>query len=503
MTMQNTPRITMQHDKTRHLMHCLAAGSTALLWPAATCTAADASPAQDARPNVLFIAVDDLRPQLGCYGHTEIISPNIDALAARGVVFNRAYCQYPVCGPSRSSLLTGLRPTFERFRDNQCSPDKDAPGITTLPQYFKEHGYYTISNGKIFHSPAHTAERSWSEKPFSLTKENMTPLDPDSAQYVGGIRNRGPFFESPDVPDNAYFDGRTCEKVISDLRRLKQMDQPFFLACGFVKPHLPWYAPKTYWDLYDPQQIALADNRFTPRNAPAALQASPEIRFYHDHGIAYNSDLFHRTARHGYFASVSYIDKLVGDVLAELDRLDLRRNTIIVLWGDHGWHLGEHDFWAKNNLLNNAMRTTLIVSAPGYKDHARSDGIVELIDLYPTLCDLAGLEKPAHLEGTSFKPLLAEPDQPWKEAAFTWVLTGHSVITRDYDYSEYEVDDRKQAMLFDLKNDPEENVNVADDPRYQAALEHMAQLLHDGWQAVTPGQALPGAAAPVPQNTAN
>ncbi len=429
------------------------------------------------RVNILFVAIDDLRPELGCYGADHIQSPNIDKLASQGVLFNRAYCQAPHCAPSRSALLSGVH--TRNYDGIPMHPEKLAPGKVTLPAAFRRAGYYTVGNGKIYHQREDDAEQSWSEPPFSLVngpKENnhLTFHDKDSANYVGGKKNRGPFFEAAEVPDNTYIDGQTCEKTIKDMRRLAKMDRSFFLACGFVRPHLPFYAPKRYWDLYDREKIALADNRYTPKNAPSSLHGSGEVHSYHDRDIKYNSTEFHKIARHGYYACVSYADALVGKLLATLDELGLRDNTIVVVWGDHGWHLGEHDFWGKHNLLHNSTHAPLIISAPGFKKNVTTDGIVELLDLYPTLCELADIEPPEYLEGQSMVPLLREPGQPGKKAAFTKWRDGLVVTTRDFTYTEYR---SNQRMLYDRRKDPDENVNVAGDPEYAETVEKMTQLL--------------------------
>jgi len=432
------------------------------------------------RPNVLFIAIDDLRPELGCYGATHIQSPNIDKLAGQGVVFERAYCQAPHCGPSRASLLSGVH--TRNYAGTPMSPAKLAPGRPTLPAVFRRAGYHTVGNGKIYHQREDDAEQSWSEPPFSLVNgppenNHLTFHDKESAKYIQKKRNRGPFFEAPDVPDNTYIDGQTCEKTIKDMRRLAKVGKPFFLACGFVRPHLPFYAPKRYWDLYDREKIVLADNRYTPKNAPKSLRGSGEVHSYHDRDIEYNSTEFHRVARHGYYACVSYADALVGKLLETLDELGLRDKTIVVLWGDHGWNLGEHNFWSKHNLLHNSTNAPLIISAPGFRQNAKTDGIVELLDLYPTLCELADVDAPAHLDGKSMVPLLRDPDELGKGAAFTKWQNGLVVTTRDFTYTEY---DGSQRMLYDRRTDPDENVNVAGNPAYAETVERMARLLRDG-----------------------
>jgi iduronate 2-sulfatase len=432
------------------------------------------------RPNVLFIAIDDLRPELGCYGADHIKSPNIDELASQGVLFNRAYCQAPHCAPSRSSLLSGVHTL--NYEGIPMKPEELAPGKITLPATFRRAGYYTIGNGKIYHQREDDEKQSWSEPSFSLVngpKENnhLTFHEKESANYILEKNQRGPFFESPDVPDNTYIDGQTCGKTIKDLRRLAKMKKPFFLACGFVRPHLPFYAPKKYWDMYDREEIALADNRYKPQNAPDALKCSGEFGSYHSKNIQFNSDEFHLISRHGYYACVSYADALVGKLLATLDELGLRDNTIVVLWGDHGWNLGEHNYWSKHNLLHTSKHAPLIISAPGFKQNIKTDGIVELVDIYPTLCDLTGINLPKQLEGTSMVPLLKNPEQDGKKAAFTKWRNGASVSTPDFSYTEW---DNKQRMLFDHRKDPEENVNVAESSEYQETVERLSNLLSDG-----------------------
>lgn len=436
--------------------------------------------ARDKRPNVLFIAIDDLRPELGCYGSEHIKSPNIDKVAAEGLLFERAYCQVPVCGPSRSSLLTGIRPTQKTA--DIWTADKFAPNARTLPQAFKEAGYYTISNSKIFHGPEQAAKRSWSEKPTGH-QNHLDFFEPSSRNFRHKRNKRGPFFEAPDVPDNTYLDGQTCEKSLKDLRRLAEMDKPFFLGVGFVRPHLPFYAPKKYWDMYNREEIPLAENRFRPKNAPPALTGSREVMSYHLRKVKYNSDEFHKISRHGYFACVTYIDTLVGRIVALLDELDLRDNTIVVIWGDHGWHLGEHNMWAKGNLLHNSTRVPLIISAPGFKKKIRIEGIVELIDMYPTLCELAGIKLPEHLDGTSMVPLMEKPKMKWKKAAFTRYKDGYMVTTEAHNYTEYS---NGQRMLYDRSKDPAENENIADAEESKDIVKKLGSILANGAKKAQP-----------------
>jgi iduronate 2-sulfatase len=442
------------------------------------------SQADDVRPNILFIAIDDLRPELGCYGNSWIKSPNIDKLAAEGTLFSRAYCQVPVCGASRASLLTGLRPTAKRFRNFDTHIEKDAPGAMTLPEEFKNNGYHCISNGKIFHHPEDTAERSWTETPWRPEIKNIAHFAPESKNMIHPKTKRGPVFESADVPDNAYYDGQVAEKTIEDLKRMKELGKPFFLSCGFIRPHLPFNAPKKYWDLYDREEIALADNQYRPKNAPKSLKGSGEFRKYHNRNIKLNSDQWHRDMRHGYYACVSYVDALLGSVLQTLDELELRENTIVVLWGDHGWHLGEHNFWGKHNVMHLSSRTPMIIAGPGVNKGQHSKQLVEFVDIYPSLCDIAGIATVnQELQGTSFRPLLTTADLPWKSAAFSRYQTGDAIITERYNYAEFKNGER---MLYDLQKDPQENINIAEYPENKVLVEKLSRRLKAGWKAELP-----------------
>ena len=423
-------------------------------------------------PNVLFIAIDDLRPELGCYGATQVKSPHIDKLASGGITFTRAYCQVPICMGSRASLLTGILPTAKRFVGD-CRAGVDVPNAATLPEVFRKDGYTTLSNGKIFHSPEDTADRSWSEPPMKPSN-TMKSFDPETTRRLSKTKQRGRIYESPDVADDAYPDGQVARKTIDDLRRLKAGGKPFFLACGFMKPHMPFYAPKKYWDLYEREKVEIADNRQRPKNAPIYLKGSGEFRSYHLGDFDEKSEDFDRMMRHGYMACVSYTDKLVGDVIAELERLGLAENTIIVIWGDHGWHLGEHSFWGKHNTMHLATRVPLIVKVPG-KKAGSSASLVETSDLYPTLCSLAGIAVPKTVQGRTFAALLDTPEQPFREAAYSRFMAGDAVFTADFSYTSY--NNGKAEMLYDLKKDPDENMNVAGKPEYRETAKKMAALL--------------------------
>ncbi|OHB49732.1 MAG: hypothetical protein A2Y10_05725 [Planctomycetes bacterium GWF2_41_51] len=434
------------------------------------------------KPNFLFISVDDLCTHLGCYGHKQVISPNIDKLASKGVLFSRAYCQAPVCGASRASLLTGIRPNFKskRFIDAESRADKDAPYAITVVQHLKSNGYHTISNGKIFHY-AEDSALNWSETPWSPhgnLKENFDKiwLDPNSKNLLSA-KGRGPYKESPEVPDEAYGDGKVAIKTIQDLRRLKKGKSPFFLACGFTRPHLPFNAPKKYFNLYNPSKIDIADNRYSPVNLPSKCHNSSEIKRYSQIDGWPSEEKFHRDARHAYYACISYIDALIGKILDELNSLELDKNTIVVLFGDNGWHLGEHNFWGKHNMLNNTIHVPLIVRAPGSKTNTRTNALVEFVDIYPTLCELAGLSLPSShiLNGKSFVPVLKNPKQHWKDAAYIDWNGAKAVKTDRYLYTEW---DAETKMLFDHKIDPDENVNIANKPENAKLIENLSALLN-------------------------
>lgn len=447
------------------------------------------------KPNILFIIVDDLRPELGCYGVNQVISPEIDKFASESVMFERAYAQIPICMPSRVSLLTGVHPISKSFDADLKRGDKDFPNLETLPEYLKKKGYYTISNGKVFHTKEDSDLKSWSEPAWRPeTKPVNNFLDEDSknkyqryssytyidksTQEVKKVEGyRGPFVESPDVPDNAYVDGMILEKSIQDLKKLSQKNAPFFLAVGFNKPHLPFYAPKKYWDMYNPDSIRTADNRYFPINAPEQLKPSEELKnLYHHKNIEYNSDEFHKTALHGYYACISYIDKLVGDLLNEVKELGLEENTIVVLLGDHGFHLGEHNMWGKHNTLNNALITPLMFKIPGTKA-SKDTKLSGLIDIYPTICNLVGIAVPEHVHGRNLFSELSDNEIP--DAVFFLWNGQEAVKTNQYLYSEWKDKEGEiiGQMLFDHFKDPNENNNIAYREEYKTIVERLSNLL--------------------------
>ena len=453
-----------------------------------------------AKPNVLFIAIDDLRPELGCYGVGAIKTPNIDRLAKGGMVFKRAYCQQAVCLPSRSSLITGARPDTTKAWDLSTHFRKAMPDVVTLPQLFKNHGYFTQGMGKICHH-GYDDEPSWSvpttypKAPHGAGKRVQNPNGPKVALSPKG---RGPVVEKVDGPDNSLHDGELGDMAVAAIQAMKEKKEPFFLAVGFIKPHLPFNAPRKYWDLYDPAKIPLAANPFPQKDAPKyAVPPGGELRSYS--GVPKGwpiKDDFARTLKHGYYAAISYVDAQVGRMLDELDRQGLRENTIIILWGDHGWKLGEHQAWAKHSNVEDDTRAPLILSVPGMaKAGGATNALVEFVDIYPTLAHLAGLPLPAHLEGTSFKPLLDQPDRPWKSAAFSQfprgkALMGYTMRTDRYRYTKW-VNRKDPAKvdaveLYDHQTDPQENTNLAKDPAKREIIADLDKKWQAGWKAGVP-----------------
>lgn len=461
--------------------------------------------------NVLFIAVDDLRPEIGCYGAAHMKTPNLDRLAASGVLFERAYCQVAVCNPSRNSLLSGCRPDTTGVFDNQHFLRPNMPDLVTLPQHFKNHDYTTLSLGKVFHH----SEREPGDDPLSWSEPAWYHGEPykhwfakESLDYVKQLKAlpkdkqpkqlRAAPFEAADESDDVYPDGQTALKAIETLQRLKTDAKPFFLAVGFVKPHLPFTCPQKYWDLYPESSIQLAANAARPKDAPEpAFHSNYELRSYGtvpEKG-AIPDEMALKLIR-GYRACVSFMDAQLGRVLAELDRLGLSENTVVVLWGDHGYHLGENGVWTKMTNFELGTRTPLLLSAPGMKTAGkRSAAFVELVDLYPTLAELCSLPLLKQLEGTSFAPLLENPDCEWKKAVFSQYqrpgkppLMGRSIRTRDWRYNEWR--DPKGNLvgteLYDEQNDPQENVNLANDPAHAETRRDLAEKLQAGWKAAAP-----------------
>ena len=441
--------------------------------------------AQNSKPNVLFIAVDDLRPELGCYGKEHIQSPNIDRLADSGTVFERAYCMVPTCGASRASLMTGLRPTRGRFVSYDANAGKEAQGIATLNTHFKKHGYHTVSNGKVFHQLDDSAA-GWSEKPWRPSDIGIGYRLEKNRDFARKAKpKRGPPFESADAPDAEYPDAQIATKAIEDLQRLKDNDKPFFLAVGFLKPHLPFVAPKKYWDLYERDSIQLPTNYHPPKDAPRqAIHRWGELRTYATVPAEGSvPDAMARDLIHGYYACVSFADAQVGRLLDELNRLELAENTIVVLWGDHGWNLGEHTLWCKHSCFETSMHAPLIVRAPAVANgKQRIQSLTEFIDIYPSLCELAELPLPDHLAGESFAARLKDPSLPGKEAAIGRFKQGDTIRTDQFRFSQYINPKGKQTgrMLYDHQDDPAENLNIAEREQKADVIKRLTTQLHEG-----------------------
>ena len=462
------------------------------------------------RPNVLFICVDDLKPVLGCYGDTKVKSPHLDRLATRGVLFERAFCNQAVCAPSRNALMTGLRSTTLGIYDLGTNFRLAAPNTVTMAQYFKQHGWRTEAMGKIFHvgHGNHEDALSWSVPHWTpklnglgggyVLKENRPPGPTREEAFFSNAPAdvsklpRGAVTEAADVPDNAYSDGMIAVEAIRRLQAAKQNpNTPFFLAVGFHKPHLPFVAPKKYWDLYDRASFELPKLQKPPEGAPAFAPTTwGELRQYRD--MPEVGPLTTETAReliHGYHAATSYMDAQLGRVIGELDKLELAQDTIIVVWGDHGWHLGDHGMWCKHSNYEQATRIPLLVIKPGVaKAGGRSKALVETVDLYPTLCELAGLPVPQELDGASFVSALRHPaTAATKDAVFhvyprsprgMGELIGRAVRTERYRLVEWKKAgapaDTAILELYDYKTDPDETKNLAaDKPHIVAQLRAM------------------------------
>jgi arylsulfatase A-like enzyme len=381
--------------------------------------------------------------------------------------------------------MTGLRPARERFVTFTANAQEETPGITTLNTHFKNNGYHTVSNGKVFHHAQDNAH-GWSEDVWKPTDNGLSyRLEENQKIAEESANKRGPPLESADAPELDYPDGQIAAKAIDDLRRLKEKEEPFFLAVGFYKPHLPFVAPKKYWDLYDRDSIHLPSNYHPPKDAPKeAIHNSGELRSYA--GVPAKGPVSDKMARdliHGYYACVSFTDAQVGKVLDELERLGLAENTIVILWGDHGWNLAEHTLWCKHSCFETSMHAPLIVRAPGVtKGGQRTKALTEFIDIYPSLSELAGLPLPAHLQGKSFVPLLKNPELVGKPAAIGRFKAGDTIRTDHYRFSEYTKSngEYKSRMLYDHQQDPGENTNIAEVTEQAETVKKLTAELHKG-----------------------
>ncbi len=475
--------------------------------------------------NVLFIGVDDLRPDLGCYGNRTVHTPNIDRLAADGLTFTGAYCQQAVCSPSRTSLLTGRRPDTTRVYDLETHFRRYLPGARTLPEQFRRAGYASTAFGKVFHKPQLDDFPSWSipawmpdSKQWNSEANNSSArqkwdelraanwVSPERVYYDPAKRQPRPpgsgwgmpSWESRDVPDASLPDGQIADAAGAALKELR--NRRFFIGAGFLKPHLPFVAPKKYYDLYPADKIDLTENTAWPHSVPLfALHDSDELRGYSD--IPAEGSISEKKARElvrGYYASISYVDAQIGRLIDTLDSQGLRENTVIVLWGDHGYHLGEHGLWNKHTNFEAATRSPLVVSVPGQRNAGRKTGaLTEFVDIFPSLCELCGVSRPSGLEGSSFVPLFDDPERLWKRAVFSQYPReipgvgpgmGHSMRTQRYRFTEWRAFDTNflTSELYDYELDPHETRNIANRPSNISLVNGLSGMLNEGWRSSLP-----------------
>ena len=499
------------------------------------------------KPNILFIAVDDLKPIIGAYGNTFIKTPNLDRLASRGTTFLNNYCQQAVCGPTRASIITGMRPDYTKIWDLKTQIRAVSPDIVTMPQYLITQGYSTQGIGKVFdprNVDANLDKQSWSVPYYKTDKKYYVPgmgepaegryQDPATKLAVEKVINEAlaagktkaeaneeagikikPATESLDVPDNAYTDGANILQAKDILGKLSKSDQPFFFAVGIAKPHLPFVAPKKYWDLYKRDDITIAPFQGKITNSvEVAYHTAGELRAYtdmpadiaatpqKDFGLTLSADK-QKELIHGYYAAISYTDALVGKLLDALDSLDLSKNTIVVLWGDHGWHLGDHNLWCKHSNFEEATHAPLLISAPGIKSN-KTKSFSEHVDVFPTLCDLAGVPIPVQLQGKSLKPVMENATASVKEYSMSQYprssideesdrlgyadanVMGYSIREKQFRYTIWMRNSFRSTMpfnpksvigdeLYDYNADPLEKQNVVKDKKYSETAKRLKQ----------------------------
>jgi arylsulfatase A-like enzyme len=485
------------------------------------------------KPNILFIAVDDMKTDLGCYGNRLVKTPNLDQLAEKGAIFSNNYCQQAVCGPSRASLLTGRYPDEIKVWGFYSIRERN-PGIVTLPQHFKNNGYTTVNISKIFDQ--RTVDEYWDSlswnKAFPLSEEALVPYFSEESGPVVTYFYQSPLVkekfqkyrkealekdlhpirytqnfikpatECLEMPDDAYKDGVFAKKAMIDLEELAGEEKPFFLAVGFERPHLPWTAPKKYWDLYDRDSFQLEEFRdFASGDSSWFYTSSNELRTYTDErgnriyeGLSEHIPLPENEQKrliHAYYAAVSYIDAQIGKILAKLEELELEKNTIVVIWGDHGWHLGDHGIWGKSTNFEQATRSPMIISVPG-RNGRKIQHLTGFVDLYPSLCDLAGIEIPADLAGRSLKKLIFTGQDDGHDYAFSQFSRdekmGYAIRDKRYRYVEWieegrhvdpEADYSKVVarQLFDYQTDPSERRNIANQESISEVQKRLADEL--------------------------
>jgi iduronate 2-sulfatase len=479
--------------------------------------AASVASAATPRYNVLLIIVSDLRPDLGCYGHPVVHSPNIDALAARGTLFNRVYCQFANASPSRTSFLTGRRPETTRIYDTQTHFRRHLPDVVTLPQLFKQAGYVSTGFGRIYQQGLNDVD-SWSipawfppppgqpglawntpenAKAARKWREGLEARGWKNSLVVRTREERGPSWEAREGPDDTFPDGQTAKAAVEAMQTLK--DQSFFMAVGFQKPHLPLIVPKRYFDIYAKKKVVPVDYPSPPSKVPpVALHNNPVLRSYED--IPQAGPITETKTLElirAYYAGVSFADAQVGKLLRGLDRAGVRDNTVVVLCSDNGWQFGNHGLWHKHSNFERAVRTALIVSSPGQKQRGvRADGLTELVDIYPTVGQLAGLTVPKDLEGRSFATMLDDPKARIKTAAFSQfprnvegvgTVMGYTIRTERYRYTVWRAMDAiknfRAYELYDYITDPLETANVADHADYAKIRKELQTRINAGWRA--------------------
>ncbi len=510
-----------------------------LLFACATMFSCSSPKKETTKPNILFISIDDLRPTLGAYGDQTAVTPNIDHLASEGMTFRKTFTQVAVCAPSRASLMTGLRPDSTRVWHLGNKFRKINPDAVTMPQHFSKFGYHTVNLGKIYHNympdsiswdepdlrPSRYLRPDWLKRDgetFYISEEvnKSQIIKRDSLLKLKAVRyadgwNTGPAWEAAEVHDTMYFDGAQNELAKKTLTRIAKKDQPFFMGLGYFRPHLPFAVPKKYWDLYDPEKIPLAPNPKVPKNAPGhTMNSMYELRHYdgfheigHPQSAPRMSEDTARILKHGYYASVSYIDALLGDLFVHLKQIGIYDNTIIIIWGDHGWKLGDHNSWGKMTNYNIDLKVPMIIRYPNQENRgAQTFEFTELIDMFPSLCELAEIDVPNYLQGTSFVPLIKNPERPWKKAAFSQFhrrpgksadgkrYMGYSINTKHHHYIEWydwypKTGTRgklKNIELYDIMKDPHERYNLAGEQPMSKIADNLSKQLAEGWRKAKP-----------------
>jgi len=463
--------------------------------PFALITAAAPLHSQEKKMNVLFIAVDDMNNDLGCYGDPLVKSPNIDRIARQGIAFSNAYCQFPLSSPSRSSLMTGLRPDATKVFDLRYHFRQDLPDVVTLPQMFMNNGYYVARVGKIYHygNPGDIGTNSLDDRASWMERINPAGLDKTSLEldvinYTPqrtGLGAAMAFYNDRNGTDIQHTDGIVATETIRLLEKHK--NEPFFIAAGFYKPHCPWITPGKYFDMYKMEDMKLPVITAETKNSylKFALASTNPWPYF---GITPDQA---RECNLAYWAAISFVDAQIGRLLDALDSLGLRDNTIVVFWSDHGYHLGEHGLWFKQSLFEESAKCPLIISVPGFKANGKPCiQPVELIDIYPSLAELTGLAPPEGLQGHSLLPLLKKPGSDWKYPAYTQVqrgaVPGHSVRTTEWRYTEWNFG-KEGSELYNEKEDPSELHNLADDAKYSFVIKQMKGLLYKVHPAAVTG----------------